>query len=154
MSTFTLAELASALGAELCGPADLAISGPCAIEEPGSGLLGFVENARQLRGLAPEKVGAVIVPPGSATELPHLVHPKPRVAFARALALFFPERAVRPGSHPTAEISPEAVVDPSAEIGPFCTVGAGAHIGAQTRLVARVSVGERAEIGSHCELFP
>lgn len=154
MSTFTLAELASALGAELHGPANLAISGLCALEEPGPGLLGFVENARQLRGLAPEKVGAVIVPPGSATELPHLVHGKPRLAFARALSLFFPERAVCPGVHPSAEISPEAQVDSSAEVGPFCTVGAGARVGANTRLVARISVGERAEIGSDCQLFP
>ena len=149
---FSLSELAQRLGLEVQGPCDTTILGLCSLEEPQTGCLSFAENPRQLksaRGLA-----AVIAAPGSDTEFPVLLSPKPRLAFARALALFYPETPARPGIHPTAQVSPRAQVSSLAEVGPYCIIEAGATIAEGTRLVARVLVGADSEIGPDCRVHP
>ena len=156
MPSLTLSQLAESLGAEMHGPAELEIHGVCPLEEPKSGFLGFAENARQLRTLRGNqgRLTAVIVAPGTTPDFPHLVHAKPRVAFAKALSLFHPTQPVRPGVHATACISPTAEVSPLCEIGPFCVVGPGSRIEAGTRLIARVMVGSEVHVSADCEVFP
>jgi UDP-3-O-[3-hydroxymyristoyl] glucosamine N-acyltransferase len=78
----------------------------------------------------------------------------PRIAFAKALAIFFPEPKFAPGIHPSAAIAKSAQVDPTAHIGPHCTVGERVKIGANAVLQAGNFVGDDSVIGDGTNLFP
>ncbi len=60
--------------------------------------------------------------------------PNARIAFAKVLALFFPEQKFSAGIHPTAIVAKSAQLDPSAHIGPYSVIGERVKIGARTVL--------------------
>jgi UDP-3-O-[3-hydroxymyristoyl] glucosamine N-acyltransferase len=132
-----LGELASRLGAELRGDAELEITGVKGIEEAGPTEITFVANPRYTALARTTRAAAVLVEPefqeiSAAT----LRIKNPYHAFSRALALFYQPPVYSAGIHPT------AVIDPSAEI------GEGAHIGAY------VVVGPQVKLGAHATLLP
>jgi UDP-3-O-[3-hydroxymyristoyl] glucosamine N-acyltransferase len=138
-----LGELASRLGAELRGDADIEVTGVNGIEEAGPAEITFVANPRY-GGLARKtRAAAVLVEP----EFPDIAAATLRIknpyhAFSLALGMFYQPPAYREGIHPT------AVIDPTAE------VGAGAHIGAYAVIGPRVRIGIRATLLSHVVLYP
>ena len=138
-----LGELASRLGAELEGDADVEVTGVRGIEEAGPTEVTFVANPRY-GGLARKtRAAAVVVEP----DFPKIATPTLRIknpyhAFSRALAMFYQPPAYAEGIHPT------AVIDPSAEI------GAGAHVGAYVVIGPRVRVGKNATLLAHVVLYP
>jgi UDP-3-O-[3-hydroxymyristoyl] glucosamine N-acyltransferase len=80
--------------------------------------------------------------------------PNARIAFAKAMALFFPEKKFTAGIHPTAVIAASAKVDPTAHIGPHCVVGERVRIGARAVLQAGTCVGDDSKLGDDANLFP
>jgi UDP-3-O-[3-hydroxymyristoyl] glucosamine N-acyltransferase len=78
----------------------------------------------------------------------------PRIAFARAMSLFFPEAALPPSIHPSALIAPSAQVDPTAYVGPNCVIGENVQIGARAVLQAGNFVGAYSILGDDVNLFP
>ena len=138
-----LGELASRLGAELRGDAELEVTGVKGIEDAGPSEITFVANP-QYAGLARKtRAAAVLVEPefqeiAAAT----LRIQNPYLAFSRALGLFYQPPAYAPAIHPT------AVIDPTAEI------GEGAHIGAYVVVGPHVSLGDRATLLPHVVLYP
>src|SRR5208282_4653246 len=77
-----------------------------------------------------------------------------RVAFAKAMALFFPERTFTSGVHPTAVVAPSAQIDSTAHIGPHCAIGERVRIGARTVLQGGNFIGEDSKLGDDVNLFP
>jgi UDP-3-O-[3-hydroxymyristoyl] glucosamine N-acyltransferase len=132
-----LGELATRLGAELRGDAELEVTGVKGIEEAGPTEVTFVANPRYASLAGKTNAAAVLVEPGfQDISAATLRLNNPYLAFSRALALFYQPPAYAPGIHPT------AVIDPSAEI------GEGAHIGAY------VVVGPCVRLGAHATLLP
>jgi UDP-3-O-[3-hydroxymyristoyl] glucosamine N-acyltransferase len=132
-----LGELATRLGAELRGDAELEVTGVKGIEDAGPSDITFVANPRYASLARKTKAAAVLVEPGfreitAAT----LRLANPYLAFSRALAFFYQPPSYAPGIHPT------AVIDPTAEI------GEGAHIGAY------VVIGPQVRLGAHATLLP
>ena len=80
--------------------------------------------------------------------------PNARIAFAKALALFFPEPKFPAGIHPTAVVAPDAKVDPTAHVGPHCVVGERVQIGARSVLQSGNSVGADSKLGEDVNIFP
>ena len=80
--------------------------------------------------------------------------PNARIAFAKAMALFFPETNLAAGIHPTAVIAASAKVDATAHIGPHCVVGERVKIGARSVLQAGNFVGDDSKLGDDVNLFP
>ena len=78
----------------------------------------------------------------------------PRVAFARALALFFPEPVLPSGIHPSVKVPTSAKVDASAYIGPNCVLGERVLIEAGVVLHAGVVVSEDCKVGAGTVLHP
>jgi UDP-3-O-[3-hydroxymyristoyl] glucosamine N-acyltransferase len=114
-----LGELASRLGAELRGDADLEITGVKGIEEAGPTEITFVANPRYTSLARTTRAAAVLVEPDfQEISAATLRIKNPYLAFSRALGFFYQPPSYAPGIHPT------AVIDPNAEI------GEGAHIGA------------------------
>jgi UDP-3-O-[3-hydroxymyristoyl] glucosamine N-acyltransferase len=72
------------------------------------------------------------------------------VAFAAAVGILYPKRAVKPGIHTTAYVSPRARVDRSCEVSPFVSVGDNSRVGVRCRIGAGTSIGERVTIGDEC----
>lgn len=150
----TSGSLASHLGAELIGPADLPITGVETLERAGETHLAFIRSAKFADGLAASKARVAIV--GPDFKMAHdqaakavLVVKNVDVALSVALDLLKPEETPRPaGVHPTAVVDPSATVAPTAHIGPRCIVEAGAVIEDHVTLVANVFVGRGTRIGA------
>ncbi len=138
-----LGELATRLGAELRGAADVEVTGVTGIEEAGPTEITFVAN-RRYAGLAKTtRAAAVLVEP----EFPEIAAATLRIknpyhAFSRALGMFYQPPVYPQGIHAT------AAIDPTAEIGP------GAHIGAYVVVMPGVRVGKHATILPHVVLYP
>ena len=138
-----LGELASRLGAELHGDAELEISGVKGIEDAGPSEITFVANPKYAGLARKTSAAAVLVEP----EFPEISAATLRIknpyhAFSRALALFY-----QPPSYP-AGIHATAVIDPTAQI------GEGAHIGAYVVIGPNVKLGPNATLLPHVVLYP
>lgn len=145
-----LGELASRLGAELRGDAELEVTGVKGIEEAGPAEITFVAN-RRYAGLArTTRAAAVLVEP-EFQEIPvaTLRIRNPYHAFSRALALFYQPPAYPPGIHPTAEIDPTADIGEGAHIGAYAVVGPGVRLGPKATLLPHVVLYPNVKAGSH-----
>lgn len=138
-----LGEVASRLGAELRGNAELEITGVKGIEEAGSAEITFVANPKYA-GLARKTCAAAVLvePEFPEIEAATLRIKNPYHAFSRALGLFYQPPAYPPGVHAT------AVIDPTAQI------GEGAHIGAYVVIGPNVKLGPQATLLPHVVLYP
>lgn len=164
--SWSAAELAKRLGADLLGSAENTVNQVANMQSACPGCLVFAENDQYLdQALASQATLTLTTAKlveswkeRKQTDLPEgksvLLTSNTRVAYARALELFFPLVQATPGVHPTAVIDASAVVDPTAEIGAHCYVGPGAVIGENTRLMDSVSIGEGALVGSNCLFYP
>jgi UDP-3-O-[3-hydroxymyristoyl] glucosamine N-acyltransferase len=122
-----------------------------------------VDNPRYLSLFATTAAGACLVaerfsgkaPPGTIA----LVTPEPYRAFARALALFYPDALkpkAAPGApnggaspiHPSARLEPGVTIEPGAVIGPEAAIGRG------TTVAAGAVIGYRVHIGRDCYIGP
>jgi UDP-3-O-[3-hydroxymyristoyl] glucosamine N-acyltransferase len=138
-----LDELASRLGAELRGDAELEVTGVKGIEEAGPTEVTFVANPKYAGLARKTKAAAVLVDPEFQEIAAATLRIKnPYLAFSRALGFFYQPPAYAAGVHPT------AVIDPTAEI------GAGAHIGAYVVIGPHVKVGAHATLLPHVVLYP
>lgn len=154
-ATMRLADLAEQLGLEWQGNGELLLTGAAPLEEPRADALTFCERAAALARVAPSSLGACITPeapPGEGWNV--LLSSQPRVSFARALTLLYPQPVVAGAIHPTALIDAAAVVAPGAVIGPFCIVEAGCQVDAGCVLVSHVQLGSGTRLGPDCRLEP
>jgi UDP-3-O-[3-hydroxymyristoyl] glucosamine N-acyltransferase len=161
-----LKELAGILGAELSGQGDLEITGVAGIENAGEGLITFVADKNRVKDLEQTRASAALVPlDAPALHLPLLRVKNPRLAFARAIALFHVKPYRATGISERASIGENAVIgaDPSihalavvdedARIGdrvtlyPGVYVGRGSVVGDDSTMYANVSIGEKVTIG-------
>lgn len=150
MNPMKLGELASRLGAELRGDADVEVTGVKGIEEAGPGEITFVANPRYASLARTTHAAAIIVEPGfpqiaAAT----LRIQNPYLAFSRAVGIFYTPPAYPAGIHPTAVIDSTATVGEGAHIGPYVVVGPRVRIGPHATLLAHVVLYPGVEAGSH-----
>jgi UDP-3-O-[3-hydroxymyristoyl] glucosamine N-acyltransferase len=134
-------------GAELGGfaPADKAKAGD----------LTFAENQTYFLRADQSAAAAILVDTLFGPTAKTLIRvPNARIAFAKALGLFYPEPAWPVGLHPTAVIASTARVDPTAWVGPHCVVGEGVQIGAHCVLHGGNHVGHHTLLGAETQLFP
>ena len=139
-----LRELASRLGLELRGNADLEIAAPAPIETAVEGTITFAVGIKYAPALRSSRASAAIVSEEMASEAPCavLVSKVPAFDFARVLEIFFPPYRPAGGIHPTAILPPDARVGENASIGPYCVLGSG------------VTIGRNAVIHPHVVIYP
>lgn len=172
--TWTLAELAKHVGAELRGDADHQIDGVATLTHASTSKISFLANSKYRKFLSQSQAGAVLVTEADApaVEGNALVVKDPYVAYAKIASLLFPVKPVVAGIHPTAWLDPRSHVHASAqigahvfidadvtiaenvEIGPGCVIQQGVHIGAGCRLVANVTLCHGVTLGSRVTLHP
>jgi len=145
-----LFEVAQQLGCELRGDGETEIHGVNGIDEAGPGELTFVANKKYLAKLPATKAAAVILAP-EAPEigLPSLRTANPYLAFAQALALFYPPYVPPAGVHPTAVIAASARIGAHASIGPYAVIGDEVVIGDYAHIFAHVVIYPHVSIGHY-----
>ena len=145
-----LGELATRLGAELRGNADLEVTGVKGIEEAGPTEITFVANPRYTGLARKTQAAAVLVEP----EFPEIDAATLRIknpyhAFSRALGMFYQPPVYSAGVHPTAVVDPTAEIGAGAHIGAYVVVGPGVRLGPSATLLPHVVLYPGVQAGSH-----
>jgi UDP-3-O-[3-hydroxymyristoyl] glucosamine N-acyltransferase len=152
---FTAAQIAKELEGEVVGDGTLELTGfaPASAARPGD--LTFAENEAFFSKAEQSAASAILVDgPYSSTRKVLIRVASARIAFARVLPLFFPERTFAPGVHPTAVVDATAQIDPAAHVGPWCVIGEQVQIAPHAVLQGGNHVGHNCLIGAHSRLFP
>jgi len=158
---FPLAAVAQAAGASLPPGADpeRLIRRPEPLESAGPDCVTFLESARYASMLGQSRAGACLMRPQDSAKAPEamvvLACDQPMLAWARVLALFFPEGSPGPGGvapgavvHEDAFLAASVTVSPGAVIGPRAMIGAGTVIGPNAVIGEGVVIGEACSIGA------
>ena len=152
---FTIAEIAQHLAGEVVGDGAVVLTGFAHADAAKAGDLTFAETDAYFAAAEKSPATAIIAGKNSASANKILIRvANPRIAFAKALALFFPEPKFAPGIHPSAVIAKSASVDPTAHVGPHCTVGERVQIGAHCVLQNGNFVGDDSALGEETHLSP
>ena len=154
--SLTLRDIVAKLGGEAVGEVAAPLTGVGTLDSAGPAQITFLANPKYRSRLSGTAAGAVIVGPGDrdAASIPRIVADNPYAYYARTVALFHPEPAVRPGIHPFAQVDGSVTLDASAQVDAFAVVGAGAEIGPGVRIGSHCVVGERVRIGQGTRLHP
>lgn len=145
-----LGEIATRLGAELRGDANIEVTGVKGIEEASPTEITFVANPRYTALARSTHAAAVIVEPEfQEVSVATLRIKNPYLAFARALGLFYQAPQYLPGIHPTAVIDPSAQIGKDAHIGPYAVIGPHVEIGPHAVILAHVVLYPGVHVGSH-----
>ena len=152
---FTTAEIAKLVGGEVVGDGNAVLKNFAPAEHAQPGDLTFAENEDYFARAEQSAATAIIAGKKFSSAKKILIRaPNARVAFAKALALFFPDQKFSAGIHPTAVIAASAQIDPTAHIGPHCVIGERVQIGARSVLLAGNFVGDDSHLGDDVHLFP
>ena len=152
--TLTTAEIAKLLAGEVLGDANARLTGFAAAEAAKPGDLTFAETDAFFTAAENSAATAIIAGSNASSAKKIVIRvANPRLAFAKALAVFFPEPKFIAGIHPSAAIAVSAQIDPTAHIGPHCTVGERVKIGANAVLQTGNFIGEDSVIGDETNLF-
>ncbi|MFI3246086.1 MAG: UDP-3-O-(3-hydroxymyristoyl)glucosamine N-acyltransferase [Ferrimonas sp.] len=146
MTQYTLAQLASALGARLQGNSDTLIEGVATLEGAQAGQITFLSNSKYRSQLASTQAAAVLLSESDAEHYQGnaLVMDDPYVGFARVAQLLDTTPAAASGIHPS------AVIHETAQIGEDVSIGANAVIEANAVLGQGVQVGAGSVVGQAC----
>src|SRR3974377_1603062 len=101
----TVAEMAKQLSGEVVGDANAVLTGFAMANAAKAGDLTFAENPEYLAAAEASAAADIIAGKEAASSKKIVIRvANPRVAFAKALALFFPEPKFSPGIHPSSII--------------------------------------------------
>ena len=153
--SFTTAEIAKMLDGEVLGDPSVTLTGFATADHARPGDLTFAENETYFAAAENGAATAIITGGGfNSTKKIIIRVPHARIAFAKALALFFPEPKYSPGIHPSAVVGGSAFVDPTAHVGPHCVIGERVKIGPHCVLQAGNFVGADSKLCEEVNLFP
>ena len=153
-TAYSLREIAARFGGEVAGDQNVKVSQVATLEMAAPDDIAFLANERYLPQLKATRAGAVILAESarSGTRLPRIVCANPYAYFARVSSLFNPERAPRPGAHPSAVIDATATIAADAEVGPNAVIGSNVRIAAGCTIGAGCYVGDDVTVGGGSRL--
>lgn len=147
-----VSEIADHLKASWEGDGALEISGAAPLESAHRHEIAFVGNRKAAASAAASDAGCLLVVDEFPEGRTMIRVADPRAAFARAIALLYPRRPVKPGIHPSTVLGDRAQVAASAAVGPFTTIGENTFIGQRSSIGANCSIGAGVRIGDDCLL--
>src|SRR5215472_13471509 len=151
----TLQTIAVFTASRLIGDGSVEITQLASIEHARPGDLVFVEADRYLDEALNSQASAVIVGESAASldgHKPVLINPRPRLAFATAGKLLYPEPDYPPDIHPSAIIDPRATVAPTISVDAHTVIEANAVVGERCHIASGCHIGEGVVIGDDCEI--
>ncbi len=137
-----LKDLADKMGAELSGSGDIDIIGVAGVRDAGQGYITFITGNTYIKDLERSRASAAFVPLGTPVmPLPLLRVKNPRLAFARAIELFY----ISP--YRSGGISGQASIGKDVTIGDDCSIYPFAVLADNVRIGNRVTIHSGAYIG-------
>lgn len=152
--SFTIAEIARAVGGSLVGDPSIRIERVRAPREAGRGELAALLTPDEIAKAEHCRADAVLV--GRGVESAHanrIVVDDARLAFVALLEIFAPTTG-QAGVHPRASIADGARLGRDVSIGPGACVEEDVAIGDRTFIAANVFVGRASTIGAGCRIMP
>ena len=169
-TSYSLAELAQHIGAELVGEPDYQIHTFASLQDADATHISFVANPAFYKYLSTTRAGALILHPDQAGDFAgnKLLIANPYLAYARLSRLFDRSHDQAPGIHGSAVIGEDTVlgediyIAANAVIGARVTIGNGTFIGPcavigddtvignRTRIMGNATIYHGISIGSHC----
>jgi|SRR5579862_3279170 len=150
-------EIADFIHARLLGNGAVQLTGISSIRAASNGDLVFVTDERKLPQAIASGASAIITGEFAAdlaSAKPLLLHPQPRLAFARAARLICASSARKTGTHPTAIIHPSASLASNIAIDEYVVIKEGVSIGSGTWVGAGTVISKDVSIGENCEISP
>lgn len=148
----SIAQIASALGAEAVGDLSLLINGASEPAAAGPDDLALAMDPKYADGIGKGAAKAALLWQGADWQALGLkaaiFAPRGRLAMAGLSRMLDAGPMIAPGVHAMAVVDPSAVIGEGAAIGPFVTIGAGVVIGPKARIASHVSIAEDARIGA------
>jgi UDP-3-O-[3-hydroxymyristoyl] glucosamine N-acyltransferase len=156
--SFTVREIADALGATLLGDGSIEIVRPAEPSMSGPEDLALAMDPKYCDGLVESSARAAIVWDGAdwrgfGLEAAIIV-PRPRYALASLTRMMDPGPSIAKGIHSSAVIDPEASIGPDASVGALVVVGAGATVGRRARIGAHAFIDAGVTIGDDATIGP
>ena len=156
-STYTLNELAAAVGATVQGDGGCKIHNIASIARAKEGEVSFLIDRKYQKYLTRTKASAILLDKKLATSCPVNVHAlimkNPRLGFIKLLALFRPQSLPSKGIHSTAVVGKNCRIHHTVSIGPYVVIGMNVAIGARTVIGAGTSIGSNSQVGADCCLY-
>lgn len=156
MKNFTLAELATYLGAEIKGEPKHLITGMASLEKANSNQISFLSNPKFESYLPECQAGAVLLKPNQANEFKgnSLLLANPYLGFAKLSHLFDDERPTAGEVHPSAIIGNNVEIHPSVHLGPGVVIESGCQLAAGVVVGAYSVIGKDCILGENTLLYP
>ena len=148
----TLQELADYTGSVLQGNAGLRVLAVASIDNAGVGDISYIRDAKYRHYLQSSAASALILPPDMAEMYTGdcLIHPKPYLAYAKAVSLLYPVSRPAVVIHPSAVIEEGVILADGVIIEAGCVIGRGCNIGENSWLHANVTLYADTKIGKRC----
>ncbi len=152
---FTASQIAEKVQGTVFGDGSIRLEGFAPADKAKPGDLTFAENEIYFARADRSAASAILIDGQFTSAEKVLIRvSNARVAFAKVLPLFFPEKQFAAGIHPAAVVAPSAEVHPSVHVGPLCVVGEGVKIGPRCVLEGGNHLGEQVVLGEDVHLFP
>ena len=149
-----LNELAGLLGAELSGSGDTEIIDVAGVREAGEGHITFITGKNYLKDLEHSRASAVLVPKDTPDmPLPMLRVKNPRLAFARAIELFYVKSYKHTGVSDRAAMGKNVTIGTDCSIHPFAVLADKVRIGNRVTLYPGVFVGQESIIDDDSVIY-
>jgi len=147
--SWTLAQLAKHVNAELKGDGNCEIHSVATLLNAGPGQISFFTNRIYREQLQETRASAVILQPEFASECPvdTIIVKNPHATYARIAQLLYPVSDISAGIHPSAQISADATIADSVSIGANTVIESGAIIAEQVLIGANAYIGKHSRIG-------
>ncbi|TDE38284.1 UDP-3-O-(3-hydroxymyristoyl)glucosamine N-acyltransferase [Antarcticimicrobium sediminis] len=149
--TYTIEEIARALGTEARGDVSLQIRRAAEPASAGPDDLALAMSPKYAEALSQGQARAAMVWPDADWQALGLraaiLAPRPRMAMAGLTRMMDPGQGYGPGIHPSAVIDPSAELGIGVCVGPLTVIGAGAKIGAGSVIGPHCYVGTDTVLG-------
>lgn len=152
--SYTLAELAALLGAELNGDGEVVIAGLATLQEARQGQIAFLANPAYQRYLAGTQASAVVLNAKLAEGFAGnaLLLENPYLGYAKLSSVFDNAPQPQTGVHASAVVAQGSNIHPSVAIGPNAVIGEGVVIGAGSVIGAGACIGDDTTLGKNCKI--
>ncbi len=154
-TSWTLGELAQALGVKFQGDSSLEISGLATLANAKPGQISFLANPLYRAQLQTTQASAVIVEQQEADScgLPALIAEHPYLLYAKLSHYFDRRKRQATGIHPSAVVAADAVIGDGCKIGPNVVLESGVSLGSGVEIGPGTVIGVNCRIGDDCVIY-
>lgn len=158
MATYKLAQLAEQVQGVVRGDAEMVIAAVGGVDDVPPGGLTFADDAKHLQRALESPASAILTRPSLPippdTNKSFLLHPMPRLAWAKILALYNPFPTPPPGIHPTVVMGESCELGDEVSLMPYVVVGNRVKIGHRVKIYPFCYIGDEVVLGDDVVLYP